>query len=294
MKSIGLFLVLAVIAINAPCQSNEFRNQRAQLAAFNIGFNGLIGGVGRLINNQENTTGFQAFVKGFYQGAIGGTVSHIGLSLTHQIQLQQNISYAWPARLVNSLGASIIQNTAEGRRMFERLHLNLYVTRLEYFPSQKRFTGRLFTSSIYGILVVGNNARFNLARSLQSGILYFESDRPFALAGLGVSGIATGQVSSIGMNTDLSGDAFYNIYAEETAHILQYDRKVGGNALLFNVNAKLTESSKLYKTLSKYLYADLNGPLFWAGYYLSGTTHNCNFFEQEAVNYSYKAAYKCN
>ncbi|TRX48050.1 hypothetical protein FNH22_29740 [Fulvivirga sp. M361] len=294
MKNTGFILLLILLSINAQCQSNEFRNQRAQLAVFNIGFNGLIGGVGRLINNEENISGFQAFTKGFYQGAIGGAISHIGLSLTHQIQKQQNISYAWPARLVNSFGTSIIQNSAEGRRMFDRLHLNLFVTRLEYYPYQKRFTGRLFTSSIYGILVVGKNAKFNLKKSLQTGILYFESSQSFSLPGLGASGLATGQVSSIGMNTDLTQDDFYNVYAEETAHILQFDRKVGGNAILSKANKKLSNVSKVYNSLSKYIYFDLNGPLFWLGYKLAGTTHNCNFFEQEAVNYSYRRAYKCN
>lgn len=294
MKNTSFILLLILFSVHAQCQSNEFRNQRAQLAVFNIGFNGLIGGVGRLINNEENISNFQAFTKGFYQGAIGGAVSHIGLSLTHQIQKQKQISYAWPARLVNSFGASIIQNTAEGRGMLDRLHLNLFVARLEYFPYQKKINGRLFTSSIYGILVVGKNSKFDLKKSFQTGILYFESDQNFSLAGLGISSFATGQVSSIGMSTYLTQDDFYDVYAEETAYIIQYDRKVGGNALLFNVNNKLSNSSKVYNFLSKYIYFDLNGPLFWLGYKLEGTTHNCNFFEQEAVNYSYRRAYRCN
>lgn len=293
MRKTGLVVLLIIFSIDAQCQSNEFRNQRAQLAAFNIGFNGLIGGVGRLLNKKENTSAFQAFTKGFYQGAIGGAASHIGLSLTHQIQKRQNISYAWPARLVNSFGASIIQNTAEGRRMFDRLHLNLFITRLDYYPYQKKFTGRLFTSSIYGILVTGKNAKFNLTKSLQTGILYFESNQNFSSSSLGISGRATAQVSSIRMGTDLTPDDFYYVYAHETAHILQFDRKVGGNALMFKVNKKLYQTNKLYNSFSKYIYFDLNGPLFWFGYKMEGTIHNCNFFEQEAENYSARRAYIC-
>lgn len=291
MKNIRILVLLTMFSINAQCQSNEFRNQRAQLMVFNIGFNGLIGGVGRLINNEENISGFQAFTKGFYQGAIGGAISHTGLSMTHQIQKKRNISYAWPSRLVNALGSSIVQNTAEGRRMFERMHLNLYVTRLEYFPYEKKFTGRLFTSSVYGILKTAKNAKLNLSKSLQSGVIYFESAQNFTV--LGLSGRATAQVSSIGMRTDLTPDDFYNVFAHETAHILQYDRKVGGNALLFKVNRNLTQTNKLYNTLSKYIYFDMNGPLFWLGYKIEGNIHNCNFFEQEAENYSGKRAYIC-
>ncbi|MEL6560708.1 MAG: hypothetical protein AAFQ94_21120 [Bacteroidota bacterium] len=294
MKKIVFVLIITITTLKVQGQSSEFRNQRVQLTIFNVGFNGLIGGVGRVINRSENTSAFQAFKKGFYQGAIGGAISHIGLSLTHQIQVQQNIVYTWPARLVNSFGASIIQNTAEGKRMFDRLHFNLFFTRLEYYPYQRNFRARLFTSSIYGFLVVGNNAKFNLKKSLQTGIFYFESDQNFSLPGLGSSGLATGQVSSIGMSAGLTQDDFYDVYAEETAHILQYDRKVGGNAILLKTNQNLLANSKPYNFLSRYVYFDLNGPLFWLGYRLEGSTHNCNFFEQEAVNYSYKRAYKCN
>jgi hypothetical protein len=282
-----------MLSFDVQSQSNEFRTQRVQLVAFNIGFNGLIGGIGGMINKKGNKSNFQAFTRGFYQGAIGGTISHFGLSLTHQIQKQKNIAYAWPARLVNSFGSSIIQNSAEGRRIFERLHLNLYITRLEYYPYQKKFTGKLFTSSIYGIIVAGKNAKINLSKSLQTGIIYFEANQNFGASSLGNSGRATAQVSSIGMGTDLTADDFYYVFAHETAHILQYDRKVGGNALLFKTNSKLMQSNKLYNTLSNYIYFDLNGPLFWLGYKLEGTVHHCNFFEQEAENYSARRAYIC-
>ena len=177
--------------------------------------------------------------------------------------------------------------------MLERMHFNLYVTRLEYYPYQKKFTGRLFSSSIYGILVAGKNARLDFSRSLQTGILYFESNENFTVSGLGISGRATAQVSSIGMRSDLTTDDFYYVYAHETAHILQFDRKVGGNALLLRPSNRLKEKSKLYNTLSKYIYFDLNGPLFWLGYRLEGTVHRCNFFEQEAEHYSARRAYTC-
>ncbi|ADR22900.1 hypothetical protein MATR_32510 [Marivirga tractuosa] len=292
MKNIGLIIFLLILSTTAQGQANEFRNQRAQFTALNIGFNGLVGGLGGLINNNGNKSGFQAFSKGFYQGAIGGAVSHIGFSLTHQVQKQRNISYAWPARIVNSLGSSIIQNAAEGQRMFERLHLNLYITRLEYYPYQKKFRGRLFTSSIYGILVAGRNAKLDIKKSLQTGILYFETSQYFSSA-IG-SGSATGQVSSIGMSSGFSDDRYYSIYAHEVAHILQYDRMVGPNAFLHSFDQNLKSKYTLYKNLSKFIYFDLNGPIFFLAYKAAGSTHNCNFFEQEAENYSNRVAYTCN
>jgi len=114
--------------------------------------------------------------------------------------------------------------------MFERLHFNLYLARLEYFPYDKKFIARIFISSIYGIAIVGKGARFDLGKTLKSGIIYFESDGRFS-SSLD-SGRATGQVSSIGMRSDQEGAEFYDTFAEEVAQIMQYDRKVGGNAFV--------------------------------------------------------------
>lgn len=272
-------------------QSDEFKRQRIQLAVFNVGFNGLISGMGSLLNSKDDKPSFQTFLRGFYKGAIGGGISHVGLSMVHQIDKKKNISLAWPARMVNSLGSSIIQNAAENKSMFERIHFNLYLTRLEYFPSQKKLKARLFTSSIYGLLVVGKNANFDLGKTLKTGIFYFESDMRFS-SSIG-SGRATGQVSSIGMASSLSGENFYDTFAEEVAHIMQYDRKVGGNALAYRTDKRWRQSSSFYKSLSRYIYLDLNGPIFWLAYKVENST-KCNFFEQEAVNYANRRLIICN
>ncbi len=280
------FLVVGTFRLNA--QSDNFRSERTKMAIFNVGVNGLFGGIGSLINKKEGDKNFRTFINGFYKGAIGGTVSHVGLSMSHLIQSQENIVYAWPARLVNAMGSSIIQNAAENNKMFERLHFNLYAARLEYFPYRKEFKARFFTSSLYGILSVGIGNKFDLGKSLQSGILYFESDGGFQNVS-GFSSRATGQVSSIGMNSELFGEEFYKIYAEEVAHIQQYDRKVAGNAFVAKLDQKWKGNSKSYNSLSKYIYLDLNGPAFYLAYRIAnGNGYFDNFFEKEAVNYANK------
>lgn len=289
-KNLLACALLICLTTNTKAQSNDFTNQRAEFALFNIGLNGLIGGVGSIINTKQEKPNFETFANGFYKGAIGGYISHIGLSIAHQIDKKSSIGLAWPARLVNSLGSSIVQNAAEDKRMLERLHFNLYLARLEYFPREKKFNARLFTSSIYGLAIVGRGARFDLGKTLKTGIFYFESDGRFA-SSLG-SGRATGQVSSIGMGSDLTGERFYDIYAEEVAHIMQYDRKIGGNALMFNQSEKWRKNSSFYQDVSKYIYFDLNGPAFFFSYLFEDATQ-CNFFEQEAVNYSNRRLDRC-
>jgi hypothetical protein len=97
------------------------------------------------------------------------------------------------------------------------------------------------------------------------------------------------------MSSDLSGDQFYRIYAEEVAHIQQYDRKVAGNAFVAKLDQKWKEKSKSYNTLSKYIYLDLNGPTFYFAYLIGNRNGYCNnFFEKEAVNYANRSVGPCN
>lgn len=291
-----IFVFSLLLTYCLSLSSQSFNRQRVQFTAFNVGFNGLVGGVGSLINKKDTQNGWQAFSKGFYKGAIGGAVSHFGFTLTSQIRTKQNIAYAWPARLVNSFGASIVQNAASNEGMFDHLHFNLYVTRLEYHTRTKQFNARLFTSSIYGIVVTSRNAKLDIIKSLQSGVLYFELNENFRNSL--VEGPATGQVSSVGMREDLFSstynvDQYYGIFAHEVAHILQFDRKVAGNAFLFRLDKNIKQSSKLYEKLSKYVYFDLNGPIFYFAYKQQGSIHNCNLFEQEAEHYSGRRFYGC-
>lgn len=293
-KIFTCFLVVLTISANAQTnnQDTDYNIQRAQLLAFNVGFNGLVGGVGAIINRHENQTAGQAFLNGLYKGAIGGTISHIGLSLTHQIAKQENISYAWPARIVNSLGSSIVQNAAENLEVFDRFHFNLFVARFEYLRSSKSFRIRIFSSSIYGIVVVSKNANLNLTKSLESGVLYWESDMDFSASRIG--GRAISQVSSVGMSDNVLEHEYYNVFAHEVAHILQFDRKVGGNAFVKQLDSNWKNKYQWYSMVSKFLYFDLNGPIFYAAYHIQNTSHRCNFFEQEAENYSGKIFYGCN
>lgn len=296
MKS-RIAILTVVLCYSSVLFSQSFEKQRIQFTAFNVGFNGLVGGFGSLINKKENQSGWQAFSNGFYKGAVGGAISHVGFTLTSQIRTQQNIAYAWPARLVNSFGSSIVQNAASNQRMLEQLHFNLYVTRLEYRPHSKKFKARIFTSSIYGIIVTSRNASLNISKSLQSGVLYFDLVDNFRNSL--VEGPATGQVSSVGMRSDVFNTSFnkqeyFDVFAHEMAHILQFDRKVGGNAFVIKLDKTAKQQSKLYQTLSKYIYFDLNGPIFYLAYRTQGKVHSCNLFEQEAEHYSGRRFYGCN
>lgn len=135
-KNLFVFTLLLHLTSISYSQENTLTSDRTKFALVNVGLNGLFGGIGSLINKKDNTSNFKTFTKGFYKGAVGGAVSHIGLSMSHLIEIEKNIAYAWPARFVNAMGSSIAQNAADGNRMFERLHFNLFVARLEYHPYQ--------------------------------------------------------------------------------------------------------------------------------------------------------------
>jgi len=50
-RTIFIILILSFFQSNA--QSNNFKSERTKMAIFNIGFNGLVGGFGSLINKKD-------------------------------------------------------------------------------------------------------------------------------------------------------------------------------------------------------------------------------------------------
>ena len=72
LSIIFFFSLLIGNSFNLKAQSNNFQSERTKMAAFNIGINGLFGGIGSLINNNDKETNFKTFLNGFYKGAIGG------------------------------------------------------------------------------------------------------------------------------------------------------------------------------------------------------------------------------
>lgn len=283
MKKVIFLIFILCKAINLNAQN--LKQQKVEFATINIGLNGLLSGLGALANKKKGENNFKVFLKGFGQGCLGSTFQIMGKELTYQINKKQNLSYAWTARITNSIGSSIIQNAASNINFWERWHFNLGLIRFDYQVKNKKLQTRFFPSSLYGAIRAGSQARFNLRKSLQSGIMIFERDGSVTLFGRPTIGFA--QASSIAIDKNITGDQYYELMAHEVFHILQYDNMVWVNPFLNKMDQKLKATSKLYQKASKYVYFDFNG-LTLMSLYLTQINQpwQCRFIEREADLYS--------
>lgn len=288
MKNNSLLIIFLLLAVTLKAQ--DYKRQKANFILANIGINGLAGGIGAAINKKPDEKLFKVMAKGFGQGCLGGGFNVLGKEITYQIEVKENLSYAWPARLTNAVGSSITQNAVANINFWERWHFNIGILRLDYNVPDRKFQARFLTSSVYGIGVTASQAKFNLKKSLQSGIMIYERDGNLTLDGTLAPGI--GVVTSIGVNTNISGAAYYGLMAHEVVHILQYDDMSWLNPMFNKVDVKLKDKLNWYQKTSKYVHADLNSfallGLYWTQI---NRPWECRTMERDADIFSNRNVY---
>ena len=277
LNKLGLLLLFT---LSANLQAQSLNQQRREFAIVNVGINGIVGGVGALINKRKGEKPIHVFIKGLGQGCLGGTFQVVGKELTNQIRIKQNIGYAWPARLTNAIGNSIAQNAANNINFWERWHFNLGLFRMDYDVKEKHLQLRVFPSSVYGTIAAGRQAKWNLKKTLQTGIMIYEKDG--LVKGLGGVSVGFAFVSSIALDKNLAGMDYFGLVAHEVVHILQYENMIWINPMLTRLDRKWKKSIPLYQSLSKYMYADLNG-LTILGLYLTQINLPRSLFAQGSL-----------
>ena len=128
-------LILFVTSNNHPLNAQHKNDFEAGL--FNIGFGGIVGGFGAVINKKPNEKTGKVFLKGFYQGALGGYLLFESKRLVGKFGNTGNYNYVWPSKLINFAGVSIIENAAGNRNFWERWHINFGFNRLEFYTKDK-------------------------------------------------------------------------------------------------------------------------------------------------------------
>lgn len=232
----------------------------------NVGVNGLVGGLGSVINKKPGQQGGKVFLKGFAQGCLGGAIQFGGKSLTYQINRHDNLGWIWPARLVNAAGSSITMNAASNRNFWEAWRVNLWFLRMDYDLTTRKFRTRVSTTGIYATLHVGVGNTLKLGPTLATGTFVFEGSQGWVSSG-GNRYTGIGYATAIGYPPEWEQEGtYYEWMAHEFAHILQYDNFSFINSYFDKANTRWIENSKGYKGLSKYVYFDLGGPLFYLTY----------------------------
>ena len=273
MKIIVAFLLL--IPAPAPAQLQE-----RQLLGYNIAFGAVTSGIGAVINKPKHTSWKKYFIRGAWQGSIGGLLNYSGKKTLHLIQQHKEPGFAWPARILHHAGTSIMENAALNEPFLQNWNMDIGPVRIDFSTKRKPVRVRLQPSSIYATIKGMQYGRFDWGLSLQTGTLAFYSKDISSFNGYGYEGASFQRAF---VYSDFFEDREHSVIAHEMVHIFQYSDYIVLNAWAKPLEKKVT-SPFFRKVFSKYVYADI--PYFNLFYLLEGkhhpSNHYKNFYEFEA------------
>lgn len=280
MKKILLTILLLAFANGVFAQRND-----TQAGLYNIGFGAVTGGIGAMINKKPNEKLGHVFVKGLWQGAMGGYLVFESKRLTRLVYRENELGFAWPSKIVNAAGVSIIENAAANRNFWEKWHINYGFNRVELTVKDSLSVQyRVMPIALAYTIGLTIYSKIELGKTLQSGQFVFslkpedwDSANIIALAYPGNILYMDGQY---GLN---------NTLAHEIIHLYQQNDFNGFNAYLDKPVASLSNTSGFMKEINKWIYADGNQLLFMAAYNLQNINriyYYDNYFEHEAGYYS--------
>ncbi len=270
-----IFTLLFFININLQAQNNN-----TQTAFYNIGLGGVMSSIGAAINKKPNEKLGKVMLKGFLQGALGGTVVYGSKQMVYHFNKKNKLENLWMSKLVNSAGISIIENASLNNNFYDKWHLNIGFNRIELDTKNKlKLSYKLMPTALIGTFIAANNNKFNFKYTVQTLTPIFISkntDRP------------TTSVNSI----HLKQSDVRRSMAHEFIHTLQYDDFMSVNVFFNKQKIKWTNKYSFVHSQSKWLYIDLPGGITLRSFYiLENNNQKCyydNFFENEANFYSNK------
>ena len=329
MKTDSLFwsilIVAFIINLSLPqtsySQSDKDR-QEATMFVYNCGFGGITAGVGAVINKRKQEHILPTFWRGFKYGALGGLINYGSKRIDYLITKYTDYPYicpntntsndaallwAWPVRIVHSVGTSIIENAAANKpNVFQDYNMpigfvNLSVSiknKIVVKPQLMPFSFGTFLSVLFNLTTLNNSSclneksTFKLKESLLLGTPYFSVNslpinsnvnynRANYNGGLNVYG--TILADSYYDNSNFAG----HIKAHELIHSLQDEDYLVFNQYLNKpYNRIIHRNKKVIKVLERYIHPDI--PYFDAFYITmpKGEDEFTNFYEREAEHFS--------
>ncbi len=286
MKKIILVLIVFSFFNTSSAQQND-----SQALFYNVGIHSFFSGVGAVINKKPNEKLGKTFLKGFYQGALGGYLVFESKRLVRTFFEEDDFIYVWPSKILNAAGTSITENAVSNINFWERWHINIGFNRIEFYTKEKfKIKYRVMPFALAGTIATATKGKFDLERSLQTGTFVFTSD--FISSNSIRDGRVTGQVplfaNSILILDNQDGD---DALAHEIIHTYQYESFSFVNSYLDKPLDDLfskTESGFL-KTYNKIFHTDFNFIIINALFGIediNGESAFDNFFEREADFYS--------
>jgi len=280
MKKHILLIFLLVFSHNIFAQSND-----TEAGLYNVALGSLTGGIGAMINKKPNEKLGRVFVKGLWQGAIGGYTIFESKRLARLIWQKNELVYAWPSKIVNAAGTSIVENAASNRDLWEKWHMNIGFNRIELDVKDSLSVHYKLMPIAFGYTVANMiYEKFEVGRTLQSGQFIFSSP---SSEWTGLNIVAVAYPGNI-----LYEQGLYNLnnyLVHEIIHIYQQNDFNGFNAYLNKPYAAAGAHCKFIKGFNKWIYVDHNQLLHLAAYRLENINRKFyydNYFEHEAGYYS--------
>jgi hypothetical protein len=238
-----LTILFAIIFSLAYTKSNS--QQHAKIAAYNVAFGALTGGVGSAINKKSNESLGHAFLNGLWKGAIGGGLTYSGKRAKFLITKNNSIHYGWGAKLIHTTGASILENASANRPIFSNWAIEYAFIRLDI---GKKTLLRVQPFALTSFTRYALNYKINVSKTLQTGTTYFETSE---ISSTSVAAVGANSINSVVIN-DINKQTF----AHEMVHTLQNREYLAINFYGKKIDGLVKHKSKIYTSISKYVFLD--------------------------------------
>lgn len=275
--------------------SNHYKaqNNDSQAVFYNIGLGGFFGGFGAIINKKPKEKLGNVFLKGLWQGSLGGYVNYQSKKLIYNFSKSGDFKDAWGSKVLNSIGNSIIHNAASNRDFWEKGYFNLGFNRFEFsFRGKFKVNYKIMPLAFYGTVINASKGSFDFKNSIKTGHFIFKTNSiDNRLENIEKRGVTNFNTILI-LNNFISKEIESKVLAHEIIHIYQYNDFSNINPV-FNKPKELflNNENKVVKFYRKWFYSDFNGLLLIQLYDLENQnrkTYNDNYFESEANYYSFK------
>jgi hypothetical protein len=274
-----LTLFLSIYGVKA----QSYQQQRRQIFGYNIILNGLVAGVGGVINKSHEEKILNAFGRNFLKGAIGGIITYTAKFEVYQLRNPENYWIAPLDRAFYYIGNSIVYNASLNKSIFDSYRCQFYLFNIEIHLKRKfKVTPRI---SLLSLASLGTffilQDHLNFKNSIKYGLFYFNENKKYIYSreGLGLNNA----IEIAAHPPDTIIDFKYEVIAHEMIHTFQFPDYISISNYM-KKSFQGVKSTDKYKKWSRYFYLD--GPFFPILYVIYPKPNYQIFYEYEANHFS--------